>query len=108
MNAGAGHPFTTRISITTTWPVSVVTRQALAVIRSGFLASDLAAEPRVFTEQGRPSDDTEERSMEAVTVAPEEPSAAVGFSGRTGHWAKVVPAFLVHERLPFFGSAVRA
>jgi hypothetical protein len=47
----------------------------------GFLASDLAAEPRVFTEQGRPSDDTEERSMEAVTVAPEEPSAAVRFNG---------------------------
>jgi len=37
MNAGAGHPFTTRISITMTWPVSVVTRQALAVIRSASL-----------------------------------------------------------------------
>jgi len=35
--------------------------------------------------------------MEAVTVAPEEPSAAVGFSGRTGHWAKVVPAFNVES-----------
>ena len=69
---------------------------------SGFLASDLAAEPRVFTEQGRPADGMEERSMEAITVAPEEPSAPVGFSGRTGHWAKVVPAILVHERLPSF------
>ena len=56
MNAGAGHPFTTRISITTlASPVSVVTRrQALAAIRSASFACGPWRQSRVlFTRAGQ-------------------------------------------------------